>query len=145
MMWPWILLGVFVDQVSKYWAVNALSFFKFKPILGHFVGCQLVYNFGAAYGIFQYQRVFLVGFGSAILVLLLVTKPYFVRSVYTRYGYAWLLAGTIGNLIDRIMRGYVVDFFVIHIVPVFNVADVMIDIGVVFFLLDLVFHKKIHD
>jgi signal peptidase II len=142
MMWLWILLGVFVDQISKYWAVKSLSFFKFKPLIGQFVGCQLVYNFGAAYGILQYQRAFLVGFGIAALGLLLVFKKYFVRSVYTRHGYAWLLAGTIGNLIDRVVHGYVVDFFVIHIVPVFNVADVMIDVGIAFFLLDLFFHKK---
>jgi len=97
-----------------------------------------VHNYGAACGIFQNQTIFLIG-----ISILVLGGGYWYRdkigtTLLSRLGLVFLLGGTMGNLIDRVSRGYVVDFINIHVFPVFNISDMAIDIGVICFIIELV-------
>ncbi len=96
-----------------------------------------MHNYGAAYGIFQYQRPLLIAVGVVTVGALLMYMMRYTRSGLVRVGLAILLAGAMGNLLDRIILGYVVDFIDITIFPVFNVADICIDVGIGILILDI--------
>jgi signal peptidase II len=137
--------GIAVDQISKYIASATLSFFAPVSVVSHYVSLVLVHNYGAAYGIFEYQRGFLVGLSAVVVVgcigYLVKTKD---LTPLARIGVIVLISGAAGNLIDRVLFGYVIDFINIQILPVFNIADTLINIGVVCLLGDTIRAKRTH-
>ena len=125
---------VIVDRLTKLWALNALADGEIVPIEG-ILGFDLAFNTGAAYGLFK-------GGGSVIAVGALVAAGliiYALRSVERRFEAVTLgaiMGGALGNFVDRMTRGYVIDFIEWHILsrprldwPTFNVADVGISVG----------------
>ena len=98
---------------------------------------DFVKNYGAAFNIFSGSRIFLSLISiifSIILIYLMLWKNNLI--VLDRYSYSFILGGTIGNGIDRILKGYVIDFINLNIInfPVFNFADISINIGFIFLL-----------
>ena len=90
-----------------------------------------ILNHGAAFGILRDQRIFFL----AIVVILLVSLAYKYKEIaegpsYLKLGTGLLLAGAVGNAIDRFVQDGVVDFFDFLIWPIFNVADIGIVIGI---------------
>ncbi|MBT5955007.1 signal peptidase II [bacterium] len=136
-----IFLLVLSDQISKMIAENFLSTVSLKPILP-FINFVLVHNYGAAYGIFQNQKVFLIIVSSLVIFFCFYFRHSLAPSKLSRIGLSFLIAGAIGNLIDRCVYGYVIDFIHTPLVPVFNFADAFIDIGIVFLLIDLFYSKE---
>ena len=112
-----ILFLIILDQVSKY-------LFGF------------VQNTGALFGLFSGQRILLITLSFVILGILIY---YYPERKY-RIGLNLLIAGTIGNLIDRIYFGYVRDFIDLTIWPVFNFADVYVTVGVLYLI--YILYKK---
>ncbi|MBE0634390.1 signal peptidase II, partial [Candidatus Bipolaricaulota bacterium] len=82
---------------------------------------------------------FLVVSGIVSLMLFLILLTLHIDSRLIKTGMAFVLAGAIGNLIDRIQWGYVLDFFEIRGFPIFNVADSCITVGAVFIILAILF------
>lgn len=132
-----ILIGVLFDQLSKFWAITTLNFFEAHYKIGSWISFQLVYNHGAAYGIFQHQRAFLLTVSFFVMIGVGLFYRHIAQTIYTKYGLCFLLIGTIGNFLDRLRLGYVVDFINTPFFPVFNLSDVCIDIGIAFFVLDI--------
>ncbi len=130
-------LGIILDQWTKYWAVSHLSFWKSLSIFPPVLQFQLVYNHGAAYGILQNQRLLLVTVSISVVVVSALFYRRIATTPLSKWGLTFLLIGTIGNSIDRLFLGYVVDFIDIKLVPVFNIADMMINAGVICFILDM--------
>ena len=128
----------FFDQITKLVASSSLSFYKAFEVGVPGLSLQLVHNYGAAYGIFQNQRLFLTAVGVIVVVGSVVFQRHIIQSSYSRIGLVFLLGGALGNLIDRIRLGYVVDFIDIKVFPVFNFADVFIDIAIGCFILELI-------
>ena len=137
-----IILGVFADQLTKLTAFHTLGFNAENVVIPKLLSFHLVFNHGAAYGIFQHQRFFLTGISIAVLIAIFYYRHYFSAVSARLLGVGFLLIGTIGNLIDRIRLGYVIDFINIHIIPVFNIADICINLAVVCFLYDMFFNNK---
>ncbi|MFC1616860.1 signal peptidase II [Candidatus Margulisiibacteriota bacterium] len=131
-----IIIGIIIDQTTK---VLANTFLKDKVlvIFDPFLSLPLVHNYGAAYGILQNQRWLLLFIGFSVLIFCIIFHKKLAYTTLSKYGLSFLLIGTAGNLIDRFFRGYVIDFINIRIFPVFNFADVAIDIGIFLFILDL--------
>lgn len=140
-----IIAGVVVlaDQLTKIAAVEWLAYQQALPIVPGF-NLTLMHNPGAAFSFLAdaggWQRWFFAGLAvlvSAYLVFLIRTSEASAR-VY-RLGLALILGGAIGNLIDRLRLGYVIDFVELYYRswswPAFNVADSAITIGAGFFLL----------
>lgn len=126
-----IALLVGADQLTKYWAVGTLTAGKTITVIPGLLEFTYVENYGAAFGVLQNKTLFFVlltGLAVAVLIAFL-----FLYKKHTPLTYAictLLIAGGIGNMIDRISQSYVVDFIhVLFFPPVFNVADCCAVIG----------------
>ena len=129
---------VLIDQFTKY-----LIFYNHKIFLNKdFLLFKLVFvkNYGAAFNIFSGSRVFLslISIFFSILIIYLMFRKNTLNSL-DLYSYSFILGGTIGNGIDRIYRGFVVDFINLNIInfPVFNIADISINIGFIILLYNI--------
>jgi signal peptidase II len=139
---------VLLDQVTKEVAETLLVPGRFVPWLGPNVGWQLIYNPGGAFGIAAPHWLFLiVTVGVVVLVARVLPKaPTKVAAI----AYGMLLAGAIGNVLDRLLRpggdgfgtGYVVDFVAWGSFPRFNVADSAITVGFVLLVLALLQEER---
>ena len=134
------LLGL--DQATKWWTRHALSLYVGRTVIPNILSFQWVQNFGAAYGIFQNQLVFLIGVTILVLGCCWVFRRHLITSRWSEWGMTFLIAGALGNLIDRATLGFVTDFINIHVIPVFNIADICINIGIGSFIVEsLIAHR----
>ena len=132
-----------LDQISKYiFSINNEYFLNKNFFILSF---NYLRNYGAAFNIFEGNRLFL-SFISFLSSLILIYFIFFKESLNlgNRYGLSFILAGSIGNGIDRIFRGYVIDFINLNIIdfPIFNIADILINIGCITLLFNYFKSKK---
>lgn len=130
MKWLVILTTILLDQFSK-WLVNTkLKEIGTYPIIEGVFHLHYLENRGAAFGIFQDQRLFFIAITIVITggILWYLTR-YPQDSQLLTIALSLIAGGAIGNLIDRVLYGYVVDFFDFQFFPVFNIADSAIVIG----------------
>ena len=126
---------VLIDQFTKY-----LIYHNYKVLVNtNFILFKLdfVRNFGAAFNLFSGSRIFLSLISiifSLILIIIILRKQ--TANSFQLYSYSFILGGTIGNGIDRVFKGFVIDFINLNIInfPVFNIADISINIGFIFLL-----------
>ncbi|RAP37285.1 signal peptidase II [Candidatus Marinamargulisbacteria bacterium SCGC AAA071-K20] len=133
-----VILGILIDQYTKILANKTLSFFLPKVIIPKLLSFHLVHNYGAAYGILQGQRTFLLTVSVLVIFICVVFSRVIATSRWSKLGLSFLLIGAVGNFLDRAFLGYVIDFVDIKIFPVFNIADICIDIGIGFFVLEFI-------
>lgn len=142
------LVIIIFDQFTKLKAVKLLMHKKPYIIIKDFIQFHYVENRGAAFGILQDKKLFFI---IITLLVIIGTSYYLIHNYYdlhnlTRIGIALLLAGAIGNLIDRVRLGYVIDFISVRLInaydfPVFNIADISIVIGTVVIMILVIFDK----
>lgn len=145
------ILTVFIivfDQVTK---LMAIKYLKTSPpfiILDNFFQFHYVENYGAAFGILQNKKIFFVIITLAVIlaITLFLVKNYYEINGFMRIALSMLLGGAIGNFIDRLRLGYVVDFISFRLInrydfPVFNIADIFIVAGTGLILLLVLFDK----
>lgn len=142
-----LLVVVFslIDQVSKYLVINYL--YKDITIIKNFFSLIYTKNNGAAFSILTGKRLFLIIVTILIIAMIIYyIKKNNIKDKINIIAFSLVLGGSIGNLIDRIIRGYVVDFISIKVFkynfPIFNIADSFICIGV--FLLVFISLRKEH-
>tara|TARA_B100000886_G_C20078316_1_gene348785 strand:+ start:21 stop:476 length:456 start_codon:yes stop_codon:yes gene_type:complete len=139
---PLIIIVISLDQITKYIIfIDNINLVNKDFIL---FTIDYVKNYGAAFNIFNGNRIFLslVSIILSILLIYLIIKKINTKSIEP-FGYSFILAGSIGNGIDRILKGYVIDFINLNYInfPVFNIADLSINIGLIIFLYTLVKSK----
>ena len=129
---------VLIDQITKYLMFYNKKLFINKDFL--LFKLDFVKNYGAAFNIFSGSRIFLslISILFSILLIYLIFRKNTLNS-FDLYSYSFILGGTIGNGIDRIYKGFVVDFINLNIInfPVFNIADISINIGFIFLLFNI--------
>ncbi|MBF0414949.1 MAG: signal peptidase II [Magnetococcales bacterium] len=140
-----LAFGVLVlDQWSKWVAVQQLAFGRRVLVWENFFDLVLVHNVGAAFGMFQnmiplWRHLILGGVAVTAVVVIVIALGRTVNGLLIA-GMAFILGGALGNLMDRIRLGKVVDFIYVHwydySFPVFNLADSAISVGVGMLLLD---------
>ncbi len=131
------LLGL--DQISKWWALSNLEFGKNVDF-----GLKLVYNDGIVFGIdLPIWGIYALTLGILGFGIFLVWKEELWRDIWHLSAFAFILAGAIGNVIDRIRFGYVIDFLQVYWWPTFNLADVWIVCAVIFFLWDTLVRQEL--
>lgn len=126
------VLVVLADFIAKRSAIAHLMHIDTIPLLDGIFHLTYVENRGAAFGILQNQRWFFIVLTIAVLaVVLFVCFRYKEKHPLLCTALSLLAGGAVGNMIDRIVYGYVVDFFDFRLIdfPVFNVADIFIVIG----------------
>jgi len=137
-----ILAIIALDQITKYLIVNALSPYDSIEVFS-FLHIVNVRNTGAAFGFFK-------SLGSSFFMIVAVVAIIFVvyllmKRVYNTFGLSLILGGAVGNLIDRILYGQVVDFIDFSIGsyhwPAFNVADSSLTVGIIIILMTSVIRK----
>ena len=110
-----------------------------------FFSIDYVKNYGAAFNIFSGSRIFLSTV-STIITLFLIYVILYKKKINNLdfLSYSFILAGTIGNGIDRITKGYVIDFINLNFIdfPVFNIADISINIGLIITIYGLIRNKR---
>ncbi len=133
------LLTVLIDQLGKFLAKNHLSEQISKELIPHIIQLRLVRNTGAAFSLFS-ESTTLLGIISLSVSIGLIIYIWQNSPMQISQGLAisLLLGGSLGNGIDRWRLGYVIDFieFIPINFPIFNVADIAINLSVIFFILD---------
>lgn len=149
--WLWLSVVVVVlDQITKILILNNFQFEESIAILPVF-NLVHVHNYGAAFSFLSdaggWQRWLLAGLAAIVSVVIIFwVKKLNSGEKFTALGLALVLGGAIGNLIDRIYHGYVIDFLDFYVEsnhwPAFNVADIAISVGVVALIILSFFDKK---
>jgi len=140
-----IAIGIIVlDQLSKWLVVNSMQLGEVRVVLGKLAELCYIHNNGSAFSMFQGKQTFLLVFTSILMIALIIYLIVCKESIgkAERVAIYMILGGGIGNMIDRILYGYVIDFFNIHIIPIFNVADIAITCGCILFAIAVLFEKK---
>lgn len=149
--WLWLAAIMFVlDQVTKYWTIQSLDLYESYKIFSFFSFTH-ARNYGAAFSFLGdaggWQRYLFTGIAilvSSYLVYLLKKNSSADR--WINCAYALILSGALGNVVDRVMLGYVVDFLDFDLGfyrwPTFNIADIAIFIGAAMMIFESLFAKQ---
>jgi len=140
---PWLSLSavlVLLDRVTKWWALRSLPLEQPQNLIGNSIRLTRVHNVGGAFGVFPGSGSLFIGVSVAISIILLVLLlSGRLRGWLLQTGVSIVLAGALGNLIDRLTYGYVLDFFEIRGFPIFNLADTCITIGAILIVIPILF------
>ena len=147
-----IIIIVAFDQLTKFFIANNISQYESVTVIPGFFKLVHVRNDGAIFGFFSHSGkpwVFVVLTVASLIALILVIYYFHIvpaKDKIFKLALALILAGALGNLIDRFLRGYVVDFLHFYVKrwqwPSFNVADSCITIGAVLLLYIFFLRKK---
>ncbi|MBU0551677.1 signal peptidase II [Myxococcota bacterium] len=157
------IITIILDQWSKIAAIKALSVgplptdsalirTRLNPVFESWFNLRLAGNKGAAWGLFRdlpdgWRVPFFVIISVVAIVAIVMIYRRAQRQPFLQWALTLILGGTIGNLIDRIRFGYVIDFidwfYQTHHWPTFNIADVAITLGVIFLAIDMYQQRKV--
>lgn len=136
------------DQITKYLAVKHLKGKDVITIIDNMLEFSYVENYGAAFGILQNRKYFFIFMTSLVIVAIFVilVNNYNYLNKPMKVALAMLVGGSLGNLIDRIRLGYVIDFISVKFgnsynFPVFNIADSFIVIATILIVYMVIFNK----
>ena len=141
---------VFFDRITKIFFSNNLALQESWPVIRNFFHMTLVHNTGIAFGLFKNAGVVFIVI-PAIAVILLGYNIYYYKNNEEKLSrlyivaFSLILGGAVGNLIDRILFGYVVDFIDFQVWPVFNIADSAITIGAVIIAIKCIPFSKLSE
>ena len=134
-------LCILIDQITKLLVISNLDINTGFNIIKSFFSILYVRNTGAAWGVFS-NGTMILAFLSIIFLYFVIKYIYETKNIskINSISYGMLIGGIIGNLIDRLLRGYVIDFLSFNIFgysfPIFNIADSFIVISIVLIAID---------
>lgn len=148
---PMVFLLVTVDQVTKFWIKHSFELYESREVIPGFFNLTFVLNPGAAFGMLarmneSYRQLFFIAVTilAILAVIFLMYKE--LEHRLRAFSYALILSGAVGNFIDRLYMGKVVDFLDFYVKnyhwPAFNVADSSITIGITLLFIDIIFNKE---
>ena len=146
MFYVLVLLVFGADQWSKAWIQGRIGYHDSLPVIGQAFALTLTHNTGGAWGLLPQGNALFIGFaGIAVIALLLAYHRMHRVELFVGSAFALALGGALGNLLDRIRYGFVVDFFDARFInfPVFNVADSAISLGIVLLILHFLRSSKL--
>lgn len=146
--WLWLsVLMLVIDQLTKYWTIQALDLHESYRILSFF-NFTYARNYGAAFNFLGdaggWQKYLFTGIAFSVSAYLIYSlKKNSASQRFTNIAFSLILSGAIGNVVDRLIFGYVIDFIDFDLGfyrwPTFNVADSVIFIGAVMIILESLF------
>jgi len=142
-IWMFIII-LAMDMATKYWAYNYLREVGSIPVIENVFHLTYVENRGAAFGILQDQRwIFIVATIATLIFILWYVRQMEPEIKLLKIGLNLIFVGAIGNLIDRIYLGFVIDFIDFRVWPVWNVADMAIVVGTAITIGIIIFYEKV--
>lgn len=149
------LLVLFLDQLTKWLIINHLGLHQVRPLIPGVFNLVLVHNRGMAFGIFSQSRCgfpyyfLLATTGGAIVLILCFFRWTRGNRKWLTVGLSVILGGAVGNLIDRLRFGYVIDFFDFFVKdyhwPAFNVADSAVTAGACWLFINIMRGKGLRE
>tara|TARA_R110001583_G_scaffold6618_3_gene33564 strand:+ start:6611 stop:7129 length:519 start_codon:yes stop_codon:yes gene_type:complete len=149
--WLWLsAIMLLLDQLTKYWTIQSLDYRESYEILSFF-NFTYARNYGAAFSFLGdaggWQKYLFTSIAFAVSAYLLYSlKKNSIHKRWENIAFSLVLSGALGNVIDRLMFGYVVDFLDFDLGfyrwPTFNVADIVIFIGAAMIILDALFNPE---
>ena len=138
------LIVVAIDQLSKWAVVQFMELFESIPVIEGWLHITSSRNTGAAFSILQNKQWFLIPLSILVIVFIIYYIYKERKNKLFSFSLALVLGGAVGNLIDRILTGSVVDFIDVRIInfAIFNIADSAITIGVTLLIIDIIFFQK---
>lgn len=135
---------ILFDQASKFYIQHNMDIGESIPIIKEIFHITYIENPHTAFGLFEYQTMFFViaALISVILVILIYKKIIFKKDSFMYIPLTLILGGAVGNLIDRVRIGRVIDFLDFRIWPIFNFADTAIICGMLILLVHFLFYTK---
>jgi len=145
-----VVLLIVLDQVTKQAAQTLLQGKSAFPIIPGVFELRYLENRGSAFGILQGQRglfVIMAGFMLLFIPYVYYKIPLTKRFWYLRVIAALFLAGAVGNAVDRVVHGYVIDFFYFSLIdfPIFNTADIYVTVSTFLLIILTLFYYKDED
>ena len=137
-------LVVALDQLFKRWIVLSLPLQEQLPLIPGVIGLTHVQNTGASFGIFSGMRWPLAAIMLVCIIALIFILRRYDRGFWGSLGLSAVLGGAVGNLLDRVLLGYVVDMFDLQFVnfAIFNIADCFITLGAITFCVHFIFASQ---
>ena len=132
-----ILILTICDQLLKSWVASSIVLGGSKQLIPGIIELTNLRNSGAAWSIFEGQQTFF----TIITIVAIIVIGYFIwqyrKNIPMLIGLSLIMAGTIGNFIDRLRQGYVVDMFETTFInfPIFNIADMCLTLGVIWLII----------
>ncbi|MFM2477687.1 signal peptidase II [Celerinatantimonas sp. MCCC 1A17872] len=149
--WLWLsAVMLLIDQISKHVVAGSMALFESKPVTSFF-NLVYVHNYGAAFSFLDSQGGMQRWFFTVLAVVVCLFLVFCLKRMkkhqpISAAGYALIISGALGNVIDRLLYGYVIDFLDAHYGgyhwPAFNVADSCICVGAVLLILDSFIHPS---
>lgn len=144
------LLMIALDQVVKYWAFTSLQAQHTIPLIENVFHLTYVENRGAAFSLFSQfdsRWIFVVLAVVITIVILIALSKNWIQTSLGRWSLVLVIAGALGNAIDRVVHGFVVDLFDFRLInfPVFNVADIFVTVSAVLLAVLLLLYYKEED
>ena len=138
-----IILGLVLDQVVKMAVVKNIGLSEQKPVIKGVLSLTHLRNNGAAWSILEGQQWFFV---LTTVLVLTVAIWFWLKNLSKNWyaiGLTLIISGALGNFIDRVRQGYVVDMFQLDFInfPIFNVADILLSIGFVVLFIGILIEK----
>ncbi|MGO2940430.1 MAG: signal peptidase II [Pseudolactococcus laudensis] len=138
-----IILGLVLDQVVKMAVVKNIGLSEQKPVIKGVLSLTHLRNNGAAWSILEGQQWFFV---LTTVLVLAVAIWFWLKNLSKNWyaiGLTLIISGALGNFIDRVRQGYVVDMFQLDFInfPIFNVADILLSIGFVVLFIGILIEK----
>ncbi len=146
LLWTLIIIAlVALDQITKLIVVNQMALYESIPLIDGIFSFTYIHNYGAAWGMLKDHRwVFILVTGIAIVAFPIFLYRY--RKLHFLFGFSMslIIGGAIGNMIDRVFLGYVVDFLHATFIdfPIFNVADIGVTCGAALMFIYIAFIDK---
>ena len=141
MFWAVILLCVAIDQWSKLQIARTMDLGTGKTLIPGILDLTYTQKTGAAFSILTGQQTLLIVVTAAVMIAMTVYVVRKGKSIFLpeKLAIALIVGGGLGNLICRVARGYVIDFINIHILPIFNAADICVCCGCALLVLSVLF------
>ena len=138
-----IILGIVLDQIVKMAIVKNLRLSEQKSVINGILSLTHLRNNGAAWSILEGQQWFFI---LTTVIVLAVAIWFWLKNLSKNWyaiGLTLIISGALGNFIDRVRQGYVVDMFQLDFInfPIFNVADILLSIGFVVLFIGILIEK----
>ncbi|MTI79770.1 MAG: signal peptidase II [Firmicutes bacterium] len=138
---PLLLMTLFVliiDLLSKYIIQSNMELYQSIPVIKNIFHITYIMNPGAAFGVLANKTIFFIGVTAALILGMAVFfKRIMQETILVKLALGMVAGGALGNMVDRVRYGEVVDFLDFRIWPVFNLADTFIVIGVGLLILEI--------